>query len=187
MEKQVKETMKSWKMSLAASLGAGLFFLSFFAPNYAQAQSTPAKHANKLAVFQKLEDKWSRAVVNPNQYTMDLLLAPSFVNISPSGDIETRDEYIAFMFAKGETEPYSMVQKVTSVRRFGDMAIVNGTYAFKISVNGMPHAEQGVFTHVFEKTPSGWRCVNSQRTNIPESKPAKAHKKKTKKRRHHLL
>ena len=176
--------MKIWKALLAAPLGAGLFAGMFFVPAHAQAQSSSVQQPKEIKTFQALEDKWSTAVVNPDQYTMDLLLAPSFVDISDSGDVETRDEYIAFLFAKGGTKPYSMMQRVTSVRRFGDTAIVNGTYAIKISVEGMPRAEQGVFTHVFEKTPAGWRCVNAQRTDIPMQKPVV---KKAKKRHRHLL
>jgi len=176
--------MKIWKTLLAAPLGAGLFAGMFFAPVHAQAQSSVAQQSNEIKTFQALEDKWSTAVVNPDQYTMDLLLSPSFVDISSSGDVETRDEYIAFLFAKGDAQPYSMLQRVTSVRRFGDTAIVNGTFAMKVSVEGMPRADQGVFTHVFEKTPAGWRCVNAQRTDIPMQKPVE---KKAKKRRRHIL
>lgn len=175
--------MKLWKMLMAAPLGMALFAGMFFVPACAAAQSKSAQQPNEVKKFQALEDKWSTAVVNPDQYTMDLLLAPSFVDITPSGDVETRDEYIAFMFAKGSSKPYSMEQRVTSVRRFGDIAVVNGTYSLKISLNGMPHAEQGVFTHVFQKTPAGWRCVNSQRTNIPPQQSAR----KTKKRHRHFL
>lgn len=176
--------MKLWKLLQAASLGVAIVAGMFVLPGYAHAQSSTAKQPDAIKTFQTLEDKWSTAVVNPDQYTMDLLLDPSFVDITASGDVETRDEYIAFLFAKGETKPYSMMQRVTSVRRFGDTAVVNGTYAMKVSVDGMPQAEQGVFTHVFEKTPAGWRCVNSQRTEIPIEKRKEKSKKK---RRHHLL
>lgn len=170
--------MKLWKMLQGVPLGVALIAGMLFLPGYASAQSSTVQQPNAIRTFQKLEDKWSTAVVNPDQYTMDLLLAPSFVDITSSGDVETRDEYIAFLFAKGDTKPYSMLQKVTSVRKFGDTAIVNGTYAIKVSVDGMPQAEQGVFTHVFEKTPRGWRCVNAQRTNIPVEKKAETSKKK---------
>jgi ketosteroid isomerase-like protein len=175
--------MKLWKTLQAAPVGLALAAGMFIAPGFAQAQSNIVQQANGIKAFQTMEDKWSAAVVNPDQYTMDLLLAPSFVDITPSGDVETRDEYIAFLFAKGDAEPYSMLQRVTSLREFGDTAIVNGTYAIKVSVDGMPHAEQGVFTHVFEKTPAGWRCVNAQQTNIPMPKPVE----KAKKRKQHLL
>lgn len=176
--------MKLWKWLPAAPLSVAIVAGLFVLPGSAHAQSSSAhQQPNAIKTFQKIEDRWSTAVVNPDQYTMDLLLDPSFVDITASGDVETRDEYIAFLFAKGDTNPYSMMQRVTSVRRFGDTAVVNGTYSMKISVDGMPRAEQGVFTHVFEKTPAGWRCVNSQRTDIPIKKP----REKSKKRRRHLL
>ena len=173
--------MKLWKSLRVAPLGAAIVAGMFCLPGYARAQSGSMQQPGEIKAFQALEDKWSGAVVNPDQYTMDLLLAPSFMDITPSGNVETRDEYIAFLFAKGSEEPFSMLQRVTSVRVFGDTAVINGTYAIKISVDGMPRKEQGVFTHVFIKTPSGWRCVNAQQTNVPipvavKKKPKKRHR-----------
>jgi ketosteroid isomerase-like protein len=176
--------MKLRKTLLAVPLGMVILSGMLFVPGYAQAQSSAGQQPAGIKTFQAIEDRWSKAVVNPDQYTMDLLLDPSFVDITPSGDVETRDEYIAFLFAKGEDQPYSLLQRVTSVREFGDTAVINGTYSIKISVDGMPRQEEGVFTHVFEKTPTGWRCVNAQQTNIPAPKEDGT---KTKKRRHRLL
>lgn len=176
--------MKLWKTIQAVPLGMAILAGTLFVPGYARAEANSAQHPNEIKAFQAIEDKWSAAVVNPDQYTMDLLLAPSFVDIAESGDVETRDQYIAFLFAKGGEEPYSMLQRVTSVREFGDMAVINGTYAIKVSVDGMPRKEQGVFTHVFEKTPAGWKCVNAQQTAIPMPKKTE---KKAKKRHRRLL
>lgn len=176
--------MKLWKTLQAVPLGMVMIAGTLVVPGYAQAQSNSAQQSDGIKTFQAIEDKWSNAVVNPDQYTMDLLLDPSFVDITASGDVETRDEYIAFLFAKGGDQPYSMLQRVTSVREFGDTAVINGTYAIKVSVDGMPRDEQGVFTHVFEKTPAGWRCVNAQQTNIPVQKTTET---KSKKRHRRLL
>lgn len=183
MRKQGKQNMKLWKTLQAAPLGVAMIAGTLFVPSYVQAQSNSAQQPNEIRTFQTIEDKWSAAVVNPDQYTMDLLLAPSFVDITATGDVETRDEYIAFLFAKGGEEPFSMLQRVTSVREFGDTAVVNGTYSVKVSVAGMPREDEGVFTHVFEKSPTGWRCVNAQQTNIPIQKMAE----KTSKKRHRRL
>ncbi len=171
--------MKLWKTLLAVPLGMVITAGTLSVSGYAQSQSSSLHQPHGIKIFQAIEDKWSNAVVNPDQYTMDLLLDPSFVDITASGDVETRDEYIAFLFAKGGDQPYSMLQRVTSVREFGDTAVINGTYSIKVSVDGMPRKEQGVFTHVFEKTPAGWRCVNAQQTNIPAPKASNV---KTKKR-----
>lgn len=175
--------MKLWKMLQTAPLCAALTAGMFLLPNFASAQTSTVQQPGSVAVFQTLEDKWSAAVVNPDQFTMDLMLAPSFVDITASGDVETRDEYVAFLFAKGDEKPYSMLQRVTSVRQFGDTAVVNGTYTIKVPVDGMPQEEQGVFTHIFEKTPAGWRCVNAQRTSIPAREKVAA----TAKKHRHLL
>src|ERR1700761_2757517 len=57
--------------------------------------------------FQGLEDQWSNAVVKNDQYTMEFLLSPIYVDISSNGDVTTRNQQIAELFQKGE-EPVSM-------------------------------------------------------------------------------
>ena len=135
----------------------------------------------EIKTFQALEDSWSTALVQSGQYGMELLLSPYFVDISAAGNVETRDQFLAFRFQKNGSRPFSMEQKVASVRVFGDTAIVSGTYEMKIAVNGVPRQENGVFTHIFEQTHGRWLCVNSQRTNVI-NEPLTKQKKRRKKR-----
>ena len=74
--------------------------------------------------FQGYEDQWSNAVVKNDQYTLEFLLSPVFVNISATGDVTTRNQQIASLFDKGD-EPISLEQRVVSVRTFGDTAVVS--------------------------------------------------------------
>ncbi len=69
--------------------------------------------------FQGYEDQWSNAVVKNDQYTLEFLLSPVFVNISATGDVTTRNQQIASLFDKGD-EPISLEQRVVSVRTFGE-------------------------------------------------------------------
>jgi hypothetical protein len=135
----------------------------------------------EIKEFQSIEDKWSEAAVKPDQYEMELLLSPYFVDITSSGEVDTRNQLIAFLFDKTVTHPLSMEQKVASVREFGDTAVVSGTYVVRTHVNGDPREERGIFTHVFEKTRAGWLCVNSQRTAVVEESATKSKKADTKK------
>lgn len=125
--------------------------------------------------FQGYEDQWSTAVVKADQYTMEYLLSPLYVDISASGDVTTRNQQIALLFQKG-AEPVSMEQKVVSVREFGDTAVVSGTYIFKFRMSGKDREERGIFTHIYEHAHNHWACVNAQRTAVVDLTPGKAQK-----------
>jgi ketosteroid isomerase-like protein len=155
----------------AALLGAVLVLCAQAPMLQAQEQAAAGIVAGQpkpevIKTFQALEDNWSTALVRDDQYGMELLLSPYFEDISAAGDVQTRDEFLAFRFQKNASRPFSMEQKVASVRIFGDVAIVSGTYQIKIDVNGDPRLENGVFTHIYVQTHGRWLCVNSQRTNV---------------------
>lgn len=121
--------------------------------------------------FQGYEDQWSNAVVKNDQYTLEFLLSPVFVNISATGDVTTRNQQIASLFDKGD-EPISLEQRVVSVRTFGETAVVSGTYIAKWRTNGNVREERGIFTHVYNRAGNHWACVNAQRTSV-DLKPGK--------------
>lgn len=122
--------------------------------------------------FQGYEDQWSTAVIKNDQYTLEFLLSPVFVNISSTGDVTTRNQQIAMLFDKGD-EPISLEQRVVSVRAFGDTAVVSGTYIAKWRTNGSVREERGIFTHVYNHDRNHWACVNAQRTAVVDLKPGK--------------
>jgi ketosteroid isomerase-like protein len=122
--------------------------------------------------FQGLEDQWSNAVVKNDQYTMEFLLSPLYVDISSTGDVTTRNQQIAALFDKG-TEPISMQQRVVSVREFGDTAIVSGTYIVKYRAGSGVKEERGIFTHIYNRSQRHWACVNAQRTAVVDLEPSR--------------
>jgi hypothetical protein len=122
--------------------------------------------------FQGLEDQWSTALMKNDQYTMEFLLSPLYVDISATGDVTTRNQQLAGLYQKGE-EPVSLMQRVVTVRLFGDTAIVSGTYVEKFRGNGNVREERGIFTHVYNRSRMHWACVNAQRTAVVELTPGK--------------
>lgn len=142
-----------------------------------QAESVKPGQPQPPAVkeFQGYEDQWSTAVVKADQYTMEYLLSPLYVDISATGDVTTRNQQIALLFDKG-AEPVSMEQRVVSVREFGDTAIVSGTYIIKFRLNGKDREQRGVFTHIYERAHNHWACVNAQRTAVVDTAPGKPQK-----------
>jgi ketosteroid isomerase-like protein len=143
--------------------------------------STPVKPAvtsaesPELREFQKIEDSWSNALNARDQYSLELVLSPLFVDVSAAGDITTRNQQLAQLIT-GEDKTMHLEQRVITVRLLGDIAVTNGTYMLHHRVNAAQVDEKGVFTHVYERLRGGWVCINSQRTVLREDSNAKAKK-----------
>jgi ketosteroid isomerase-like protein len=116
-----------------------------------------------VAQFQKIEDGWSNAVNRRDQYALELVLSPTFLDISAQGDVTTRNQQVVQVI-DGQDKSLSLTQKVVTVRMLGDIAVVNGTYTLHHRVGSAEMDEKGVFTHVFKRVRDGWMCINSQRT-----------------------
>lgn len=155
VKKKLMIAMLACVLCGAASLGAQQ------AESVVPGRTLPAE----VKVFQKLEDEWSKATVDRDRYTMALLLSPFYLGISSKGEVSTRDEQIANLFDK-EASPVSMLQRVVSVRMFGDATVVSGTYDMKWDNKGRLREEKGVFTHVYTRAQNRWECVNAQRTAV---------------------
>jgi ketosteroid isomerase-like protein len=116
-----------------------------------------------VAQFQKIEDSWSDAINRRDQYALELVLSPLFVDVSAQGDVTTRNQQVVQVIS-GQDKSLYLTQKVITVRLLGDIAVANGTYTLHHKVNAAEVDEKGIFTHVFERVRGGWLCINSQRT-----------------------
>ena len=138
--------------------------------------SVTSAESPAIREFQKIEDSWSAAVNERDQYGLELVLSPLLVDVSASGDITTRNQQVASIIT-GEDKTLHLEQRVITVRMLGDIAIANGTYSLHHKVPAGPVDEKGVFTHVFERTRGGWLCINSQRTVLREDTTVKPKKR----------
>lgn len=116
--------------------------------------------------FQKLEDNWSLALVGKDQYALENLLAPTFIDVSARAAITTRNQSIADILAGLPQRLLSVEQKVVSVRVLSDVAVVQGTYMFQLKEAQRTRDERGIFTHVYLRTRNAWSCVSAQRTAV---------------------
>ena len=139
------------------------------APTPAQPNVTTTESSD-VSEFQKIEDAWSTAVNQRDQYALELVLSPLFVDVSASGDITTRNQQLAQVIT-GEDKTLHYEQRVITVRRLGEIA-----YVMRHKVNSAQVDEKGVFTHVFERLHGGWVCINSQRTMLHEDPNTKSKK-----------
>jgi ketosteroid isomerase-like protein len=126
----------------------------------------------EILQFQKIEDSWSDAVNRRDQYALELVLSPLFVDVSASGDVTTRNQQMAQVLS-GEDKTLYLTQKVVTVRMLGDIAVANGTYTLHHKTASGQVDEKGVFTQVFERVHGGWLCINSQRTVLRQDASSK--------------
>jgi ketosteroid isomerase-like protein len=162
--------------------GFSVFLLSCFlasaqnpAPPPASGSSQPAVTSTEspaIREFQKIEDAWSSAINQRDQYSLELVLSPLFMDVSAGGDITTRNQQLALLIT-GENKTVHLDQRVITVRMLGDIAVANGTYAMRRKAGSGLVDEKGVFTHVFERSHGSWLCINSQRTVLREDSNAK--------------
>ncbi len=136
-------------------------------PVHAPVTSTAAPD---LLQFQKIEDAWDDSVNRRDQYGLENVLSPLFLDVSAAGDITTRNQQLAFLIATDDKSLH-IEQKVIAVRMLGDTAVANGTYVLRHRGNSGQVEEKGVFTHVFERAHNTWLCISSQRTVLREDAP----------------
>ena len=116
--------------------------------------------------FQKIEDALSVALVQKDQYALENLLQPTFIDISAAAAVKTRNQSIADTLA-GLPEPLlSVEQKVVNVRVVSDVAVVEGTYVLRLKEDQRTRDERGIFTHVYQRSRNSWSCVSAQRTAV---------------------
>jgi hypothetical protein len=147
------------------------------APLSAQQASKAETQSPQIHEMQQIEDRWSDAITRRDQYQLELVLAPSYIDISASGEVTTRNQQIVRLLGKTNI-PDSLEQKVVTVRMVGDVAVVNGTYVQTWKGEKGPVLEKGIYSHVFEHVRTNWMCLNSQRTVVAEQVPADKSKAK---------
>ena len=151
-----------------------VFSISAAAQNLVPSSSAPVTSTAPTDVnaFQKIEDSWSSAVNQRDQYGLELVLSPLFVDVSATGDITTRNQQLADLISSGDKNMH-LEQKVVTVRLLGDTAVANGTYVLHHKAASGAVDEKGVFTHVYERVHNNWLCINSQRTSLHSDAPGK--------------
>ena len=132
-----------------------------------QSQAVQASPMPDTKTFQQLENRWSQAISKRDQYALELVLAPDLVDISETGDVTTRNQQIAMLFKK-DGEALSLDQRVLSVRMFGNVAVVVGTYSTIRLIQGKQDIRNGMFTHVYLNVQGNWLCIHAHRTATAE-------------------
>ena len=137
-------------------------------------QSADALRMNaQVREMQGVEDAWDTAINKHDQFGLENVLAPQLVDIAATGDVTTRNQDLAKLYAKGAL-PLSVAQKVITVRTLNDgYVLVNGTYSMRWPDGNSADTidEKGVFTQIFQAVNGRWMCVSSQRTVVADQMP----------------
>ena len=131
--------------------------------------------------LQAVEDKWTAAYNQRDQYGLELVLAPLFLDISPAGNFSTRDQQIANLITMDD-KTEAAEQQVLAARVLGDVAIATGTYTYRHRQGNGEALDKGVFTHVFQRQHGQWMCVSAQETPVVSQVPVTKAQAKTKTR-----
>lgn len=182
---RVFERMNRNRTAIFASslLACGLYLSLASAALHAQAPAPAAGATSaetpEIRELQKVEDSWSSALNQHDQYGLELVLSPLFVNVSSNGDVTTRNQQIVGLINDGD-KTAATDSHVITVRVLGDVAVANGTYSFTHKIDGKDYTEKGIFTHVFQRQHGNWVCLNAQRTMLKQDAPGKATRTKSK-------
>lgn len=144
--------------------------------------ATPAR-ADDAAVDRSLLDL-AQSVVdaqrNFDQPALETLLAPGFLEISPIGEVDTRDEVIGFYSPEAKAKSAAGPQPVSStlsepeVRVHGDQAIViaKDTVMLKMGEQTRSVAFRVLFH--FRQVEGAWRLQTAQYTGLRPATPTQA-------------
>jgi Domain of unknown function (DUF4440) len=141
------------------------FFCLTAACQNGRSQSGSAVSNEVVQGFQNLENTWSQAVDHRDQYALELVLAPDFLNVGIDGRIASRDLEIAQLLHNHESLP-SLRQRVVNVRDYGDITIVVGTFIEGSRPDKQAAEHEGVFTHVYQQVRGKWQCISAHWTAL---------------------
>jgi ketosteroid isomerase-like protein len=112
-----------------------------------------------------LSKQHREAVVKGDTKALDAILADDWVEVGPSGGVETRDQQAKHM-KDGKVDFEAIDPQEVKVRVYGDAAVVMGCYHIKLRHNVHKHADLFRVTEVYARQGREWRCVFTQVTRV---------------------
>jgi len=159
------ECMPSYKTLLSAAIFSFALLCPF---SNAQAPGSP-----QVQEFQQVEDKWSDAISDKDNFALELVVSPGIVDISGTGEVSSRNQMIVALVKKG-APVQTLTQTAVDVHMLTDeLALVSGTYILRTKNGTDVVEEKGIFTHIFQREHGRWMCIRSQRTIVVGDTQAK--------------
>ncbi|MGE0864101.1 MAG: NAD(P)H-dependent oxidoreductase [Vicinamibacterales bacterium] len=163
VREQVQKFMDGYVKFIKSAL---VFAIVVMGGGSLRAQAPSALERELLGVVQGLAD----AQRTFDQKAMDRLLADDYIEVSPVGDVDTRDEVLGFYApeARGKgPQPSSVVLDEPSIRVHGDHAVVIVRETINIDAGGTPRAVTLRVTAQLRRQANAWRIASVQYTPVP--------------------
>ena len=110
-------------------------------------------------------DTWKQAMLTRDKAALEKLYTPDITYTHSNGKNETKAEAIdAVVNGKGKFD--SIEFSGTTVRVYGNTALVKGRVVIKTSTDGKQAINNLDILHVLVKASSGWQIVSRQATRI---------------------
>lgn len=128
-----------------------------------------------IEALKHAEQVWVQSLTTADARLLATLIDDPFTFIGPDAQVEDRKAYLAGY--EGMTEAGIAVQGIDlselDFRVLGEVGIVTGRVAARVTMQGTPIVENVRFTRVYRRTGAGWRMVAGQGTRIPQAEPPK--------------
>jgi len=112
-----------------------------------------------------IERDWAQALMKADMATLERLVAPDWILVSPGGQKQSRVEAMDEI-RSGVMKFASMTPSDIEVRVFGDTAIVTGRSMDKGTYKGQDVSGEYRFTDVFVKRDGRWQAVSTHVTRV---------------------
>src|SRR5262245_55619086 len=122
--------------------------------------------ADSKTEVQAAMDSWKQATMKKDGAALDKLLHPDLSYSHSSGKNETKAEVIAAV-TKGKATVESIKFSETTVRVYGNTALVKGVVDIVNNTDGKSTPAHLNILHVWMKGGNGWQMVARQATRLP--------------------
>ena len=121
--------------------------------------------SDEAAHIQALENAWNHALEVKDVNALDRLFANTFVSVDIDGSIQSKSEFLAGIKAP-DYLPSQAVTEQSSVRMYGDAAVVVGVFRVKGTEKGRAYVRRERFVDTWVKASGTWQCVATTGTLI---------------------
>jgi ketosteroid isomerase-like protein len=117
--------------------------------------------------LERLSAAWDLAMISNDAGAIGRFMADDWVIVSASG-VTARDDFLAIV-ASGDLTHETFRGEITSVRQYGDAAVVTGRVRNNGHYQGEPFSADEWTTDVFARHNDSWLCVHSHITAVRET------------------
>lgn len=105
-----------------------------------------------------LEKAWNHALEEKDTKALDMLLASTMISVDIDGSVQNKSEFLASIKSPNY-QPSQAVTEQTSVRVYGNAAVVVGILRIKGTEKGKPYVHRERFVDTWIRTNGTWQCV----------------------------